>query len=305
MNFEVTVLGISGAIPAHSRHPTSHYINYNGHGFLIDCGEGTIIQMQHLSIKFGKLDHIFITHLHGDHFFGLMGLITSFNLNYRETDLYIYGPEGIKEIVETHFKYTKTKLRFQVHFHVVDTESSAIVYEDHNLTVVNFPLKHRIPTTGYMIKEKKSARKILGEKIQEYNIPIHQIMQIKNGADFILSNGSVIANSELTIDSPPARSYAFCSDTLYNESILDYIHDVNLLYHEATFIHAHAERAAETGHSTTTQAATIAKKANAGKLIIGHFSARYENLGELLLECQSVFPKTVLGSEGRTYEVER
>ena len=303
MHFEVTILGSNGAIPAYDRHPTSHFLNYNGEGYLLDCGEGTQIQMSRHSIKRGHLDHVFITHLHGDHFFGMMGLITSFNLNYREHTLHIHGPEGIEEIIRTHFKYGQTQLRYPLEFHVITDDKPRIVFENNLLTVESIILRHRIPTTGFLFREKPGMRKILPEKIAQYEIPVHEISRVKEGADYTKPDGTVIANIEMTADPTPARSYAFCTDTVYTESFIDQIQGVSVLYHEATFLDTHKERAAETLHSTTCEAATIAAKAQVGKLIIGHFSARYEDLTPLLAECKEIFPNTELAIEGKSYTI--
>ncbi len=303
MHFEVTILGSNGAIPAHNRYPTSQFLNYNGQGFLLDCGEGTQLQMSKYNIKRGKLDHIFITHIHGDHFFGLMGILTSFNLNYREHPLHIYGYVGIEEIVRTYFKHAQTVLRYELIFHTVTDDRSRLVFENSAISVESIILKHRIPTTGFLFREKSGPRKILPEKLDQYQIPVQEISKIKMGADFVTADGMSIPNSELTHDPSPPRSYAFCTDTSYTETILDQIRGVDVLYHEATFLHEHRERAAETGHSTTREAATIALKANVGKLIVGHFSARYEDLSELLSECKDVFPDTELAIEGHLFSI--
>ncbi len=303
MHFEVTILGSNGAIPAHNRYPTSQFLNYNGQGFLLDCGEGTQLQMSKYNIKRGKLDHIFITHIHGDHFFGLMGILTSFNLNYRENPLHIYGYVGIEEIVRTYFKHAQTKIRYELIFHTVTDDVPRLVYENNGFTVESIILKHRIPTTGFLFCEKSGPRKILPEKLEQYQIPIHEISAIKMGADFTTADGSLISNIELTHDPAPPRSYAFCTDTVYTESFLEQIQGVNVLYHEATFLHEHRERAAETMHSTTREAATIALKANVGKLIVGHFSARYEDLSPLLSECKDIFPDTELAIEGHLFSI--
>jgi len=303
MHFEVTILGSNGAIPAHNRYPTSQFLNYNGQGFLLDCGEGTQLQMSKYNVKRGRLDHIFITHIHGDHFFGLMGILTSFNLNYRENPLHIYGYVGIEEIVRTYFKHAQTMLRYELVFHTVTDDAPRLVYENNALTVESIILKHRIPTTGFLFREKIGPRKILPEKLEQYQIPVHEISLIKMGADFTTADGRVIPNAELTHDPSPPRSYAFCTDTVYTESFLEQIRGVNVLYHEATFLHEHRERAAETMHSTTREAATIALKANVGKLIVGHFSARYEDLSPLLSECKDVFPATELAIEGHLFSI--
>lgn len=303
MHFEVTILGSNGAIPAHNRYPTSQFVNYNGQGFLLDCGEGTQLQMAKYNIKRGRLDHIFITHIHGDHFFGLMGILTSFNLNYREHALHIYGYVGIEEIVRTYFKHAQTVLRYELVFHTVTADVPRLVFENNDLTVESIILDHRIPTTGFLFREKMGMRKIIAAKLEQYHIPIHEIVKIKMGADFARPDGTVIPNAELTHDPSPPRSYAFCTDTRYTESFLEQIRGVDVLYHEATFLHEHRERAAETGHSTTREAATIALKAGVGKLIVGHFSARYEDLSPLLYECKDIFPDTELAIEGHLFSI--
>jgi ribonuclease Z len=303
MHFEVTILGSNGAIPAHNRYPTSQFLNYNGQGYLLDCGEGTQLQMAKYNIKRGRLDHIFISHIHGDHFFGLMGILTSFNLNYRENPLHIFGYPGIEEIVRTYFKHAQTIIRYELIFHSVVADEPRVIFENTMLTVESIILKHRIPTTGFLFREKTGPRKILSEKLAKYLIPIQEIARIKAGGDFINADGTLIPNEELTGNPAAPRSYAFCTDTAYTEAFLEQVRDVNVLYHEATFVQEHSARAAETGHSTTREAATIALKANVGKLIIGHFSARYDDLGPLLAEAKDVFPNTELAIEGHLFSI--
>ena len=303
MQFDLTILGSNGAIPAHDRHPSSQILNYNGNHFLIDCGEGTQFRLNKFNIKRGKLDNIFISHLHGDHYFGLIGLLTSFNLNWREHPLHIYGPAGLEEVMNVHFKHSATQLKFQIHYHHVVADEPRLIYDDHFLQVETIILKHRLPTTGFLFKEKKGLRKILGDKILEYNIPYSQIPDIKKGEDFTDAQGNKIPNAELTVDSHEPRSYAYCSDTVFIESFIEQINGVGLLYHEATFVDEHEARALETFHTTSRQAATVAKKANAGKLVIGHFSARYENLEPLLSQSREVFSETYLAHEGTVFPI--
>lgn len=303
MQFDVTILGSNAAIPAFDRHPSSQIINYNGQHFLVDCGEGTQFRMNKFGIKRGRLDHIFISHLHGDHYYGLIGLLTSFNLNWREHDLHLYAAAPLEEIIAVHFKYSNTELRFKLHFHPLTDTKPEVIFESESLSVETIPLKHRIPTTGFLFREKKNLRKIISEKISEFNIPHHLINNIKRGDDFVTSDGIVIANEELTTAPLPPRSYAYCSDTLYTDTFLEQIKGINTLYHEATFIEEHASRAAETFHSTTRQAAQVAFRANAGKLLIGHFSARYEDLNFLLKESRDVFPLTYIAEEGKTFSI--
>lgn len=303
MQFDVTILGSNAAIPAFNRHPSSQVINYNGNHFLVDCGEGAQFRMQHFNIKRGRLDNIFISHLHGDHFFGLVPLLTSFNLNWREHPLNIYGPPGLKEIIDIHFKYANTTLRYAINFHPIEADAPKVIYEDSCLTVETIILKHRLPTTGFLFKEKPGLRKILSEKITEYSIPHQVINDIKAGADFTTESGKVIPNAELTLDPPAPRSYAYCSDTIYTESFTEQIKGLSTLYHESTFVTEHEERAAETYHTTSAQAAKVAAAAGAGKLLIGHFSARYEDLSQLHNEAKAIFPNTHLAEEGKVFEI--
>jgi len=303
MQFDLTILGSNGAIPAYDRHPSSHILNYNGHLFLIDCGEGTQFQLNKYGIKRGRLDNIFISHLHGDHYFGLIGLLTSFNLNWREHPLHIYGPAGLEEIMNVHFKHSKTQLKFEIHYHPIVDDEPRVIYEDSFLQVETIILKHRLPTTGFLFKEKVGLRKILIEKINEYGIPFGQIPGIKKGADFTDAHGKTIPNAELTAYPHTPRSYAYCSDTVYTEHFVAQVKEVGLLYHEATFVDEHTARALETFHTTGRQAATVAKQAGAKKLVIGHFSARYENLDLLLSQSREVFPETYLAIEGTVFEI--
>lgn len=303
MQFDVTILGSNAAIPAYNRYPSSQVVNYNSNLFLVDCGEGSQFRMQQFNIKRGRLDNIFISHLHGDHFFGLVPLLTSFNLNWREHPLNIYGPPGLKEIIDIHFKYAGTVLKYEINFHPIEADVPKVIYEDNCLTVETIILTHRLPTTGFLFREKKGQRKIISEKIEQYQIPYQVINDIKNGADFTTAEGKVIPNAELTLDPPTPRSYAYCSDTIYTESFLVQIKGLTTLYHEATFIHEHTERAAETYHTTSTQAAKLAAAAGVGKLLIGHFSARYEDLSQLHTEAKTVFPNTHLAIEGAVFEI--
>ncbi len=304
MQFDVTILGSNGAIAAYNRYPSSQILNYNGNLFLIDCGEGAQFRMNKFGIKRGRLDNIFISHLHGDHYFGLIGLLVSFNLNWREHPLHIYGPPALEEIIQVQFRSSQTKLRFELIFHAVEADKPKKIFEDSVLTVETIILKHRLPTTGFLFKEKKHNRKIIAEKVQQYNIPHEKIVAIRAGENFIDSEGNEVTNSELTHDPSPSRSYAYCSDTIYTESFIEQIRNIGTLYHEATFAEEHALRAAETFHSTSKQAAKLAKLANVRKLLIGHFSARYENLHTLLNESLEVFPETSLAEEGRTFAIE-
>jgi ribonuclease Z len=307
MTFEVTILGSNSAIPANGRNPTSQVLNFNERLFLIDCGEGTQMQFNRYKIRFHKINRIFISHLHGDHFFGLIGLITSYNLNHRTAPLHIYGPEGLDEVINVQLRYCSRQIDFEIVFHIFEPQNGAIVFEDMTMKVTSLSMIHRIPCSGFIFTEKFAEQNIRKEKIKQYKIPFEAIGDIKKGADLQLEDGTIIPNAELTLPPPKARSYAFCTDTLYNEELLPHLQGVNLLYHESTFDKTRAERALETFHSTAEQAAEIARKAQVYKLIIGHFSSRYHeyDLENLLKEAQAVFPSTQLALEGYTFPIER
>lgn len=305
MAFELTILGSNSALPAHGRHPTSQILNVNDRLFMIDCGEATQIQLMRYRIKFNKIEHIFISHLHGDHYFGLIGLITSYSLNQRTAPIHIFCPQGLEEIIGTMLRHSDTQLGFPLVFHAFVPENGKVVFEDAGIRVESLVMKHRIPCSGFVFREKHREHNILKEKIEEYKLTIEDILAIKQGQDLLLADGRLVPNSELTAPKPHLRSYAFCTDTLYNEDILPYIQEVDLLYHEATFDHNKLDRAVETFHSTTIQCGTIATKAMAKKLLIGHFSSRYTDLNLLLDETQTVFPNTHLATEGEVFSVER
>lgn len=302
--FELTILGSSSATPTSYRHPTSQILNHSEHLFLIDCGESTQIQLRRFKFKIQRVDHIFISHLHGDHFFGLPGLLGSMHLLGREKVLHIYSPPGLEEIIKTINYHSKTFLKYEVVFHTINKENERkIIFEGEKLSVEPIVMNHRIPCYGFLFQEKEPLRNILKKKIEEYHIPLNQIHEIKRGADFISPKGKIITNSEITTPPPLPRSYAYCSDTLFNESYIEQIKNVNLLYHEATFGSEMIERAKETYHCTAKQAATIAQKANVGQLIIGHYSARYKELDPLQQEASAIFSNTLLAIEGTTYRI--
>ena len=303
MIFEVTILGSNSAIPAYGRLPTSQVINIRDKLYLADCGEGTQIQLQKHNIRKSRINEVFITHLHGDHFYGLVGLIASFHLLKRAKPLQIYGPEGLKEIIELQLKYSETTLKYELVFHQTAPVSGEVVFENEDITVMTLNMKHRIPCTGFLFAEKTKARKINPEKTTEFDVPLSFMSQLKNGKDYVDKSGKVIKNDLLTLPPPPPRNYAFCTDTAYNEDILQYIDGADLLYHEATFGQESAERAEETHHSTAKQAALIAKKGNVGQLILGHFSAKYVDLSPLLEEAREVFGNTELALEGDKFEI--
>lgn len=304
MNFEVTILGSSSATPIFQRHPTAQVLNIRERFFLVDCGEGTQAQFLKYKVRLSKITHIFISHLHGDHYLGLVGLLSTMHLQGRTNEIHVYGQAELMDVIELQLRLSMTRLRYQIIFHPIKHFAPAIILEDENMIVKTIILNHRIPCTGFLFKEKPKPRKLLVNKLQQYNIPFSFYGKLKDGFDYRDVDGNVIANDELTISSRAPRSYAFCSDTVYDESIINEIRGVDLLYHEATFLHDMVERAQTTFHTTSLQAATIAKKAEVKKLIIGHFSARYKELHPLLDEARTVFPNTELAIEGNRFEVE-
>lgn len=305
MLFDLSILGCNSALPALGRHPTSQILKIHNQTVLIDCGEGTQMRMNTFHIKRGKIRYIFISHLHGDHIFGLPGLLTSYSLNGRTEPLYIFSPKGLEALIRITLKNSGSILSYPIHFEEVDTTKAAKIFENNAFSVTAFPLIHRVPTTGYLFRERFHLRNIIAEKIQKHQIPYDQIDSIKEGADFVLADGRIIPNEELTTPPPQERTYAYCSDTMYSEAILPHIQNVDLLYHEATFLQEHLDRAIYSKHTTAHQAATIAKKAGAKKLVLGHYSSRYADLDPLLKEARAVFANTLLGIEGATYRVDR
>ena len=304
MKFELTILGVSAATPAHGRFPSAQILQIHHHFFLIDCGEGTQMRMSEFDIPRHKIQHIFISHLHGDHIFGLPGLLYSFALNDRRLPLFIYSPEGLREMI-TPLLPPLGDLGFPLHFQVVQTTTSSVIFENEHITVQAFPLKHRIPTVVFLFRKKPPLKNIIPEKIQELGLSIPQIKAIKSGHDLQLDDGRVIPNSELTLPPARLRSFAYVSDTAFDESIIPVINNVNLLYHETTFSHDLLENAQLTMHSTARQAALIALQANVGQLVTGHYSSRYEDPMIILEEAKTVFPETLLGVEGKKYSVLR
>lgn len=304
MSFELTILGSSSATPLINRHPSAQVLNYRERFFLIDCGEGTQMQMLRYKIKMSKIQHILISHLHGDHYLGLMGLLFTMHLNGRTDEIHVYGQPELMDIIELQLKLSNTILRFQLVFHPVQNYSSLIIYDDDELQISTIVLNHRVPCTGYLFKEKTKPRKLNMDEITKHEIPVSKYNRIKAGDDFIDNDGILIKNEILTSSATPLRSYAYCSDTLYDEDIIPFIKNVDLLYHEATFTDDMIERAKTTYHSTTKQAALIAKQAQVKKLLIGHFSARYKDLTPLLYEAQTVFNNTELATEGLTFTIE-
>jgi ribonuclease Z len=303
MKFEVTILGSSSATPIYNRNPTSQALNVNDRLYLIDCGEGTQQQMLRFDIKASRIDHIFISHLHGDHYLGLVGLLSSMHLNGRKKELKLFGPEHLLEIINLQLKYSETTLQYPIEFTITNADRAEVIVDNEDVIVETIPLDHRIACTGFLFREKKRQRKLLKDKLEELQVPVQYYTALKKGKDYIAEDGAVYKNDTLTIDSEQPKAYAYCSDTIFNPQYFQQINNVNLLYHEATFLHNMLDRAGETFHTTALQAAQIAAQTQAKKLLIGHFSARYKNLEELLDEAKSFFPATELAIEGRTFAI--
>ncbi len=295
--FSVTILGSSAATPTSIRFPSAQVVSHQYKPFLIDCGEGTQIQLRKNQVRFSKINHIFISHMHGDHFFGLIGLISTFNLLGRETELHIYAPETIKEVIDLQFSVSETQLRYQIHYHFLKFDTKHLLYEDKRLEIFSFPLNHSIATCGFLFKEKPHPRKIRKEALKIYDIPDLAFEGIKQGDDFVKNNGEIVSNELLTKPGIDQKSYAYCSDTAYSKNISDFIEDVDLLYHECSFMEDMRKTAEIKMHSTTFDAARVANDINAKKLIIGHFSARYKDLDPVLSETKKVFKNTILAIE--------
>lgn len=295
MSTHLTILGFNSAIPTVNSAPTAQLLEMEERHFLIDCGEGTQVQLRKAKSRFSKINHIFISHLHGDHCFGLPGLIASFRLLGRETPMHIYGPKGIAEMLETIFRLTETHRGFEIIYHELSSKQSEKIYEDKRVEVLTIPLKHRIYCNGYLFREKQKPRHLNIKEIIKYpEIETCDYHNLKQGKDFILKDGYVLKNEVLTTEPTKSVSYAFCSDTRYSEEIIPIIQNVDVLYHEATFLHDLSEMAQHTGHSTALEAARIARKAQVGKLILGHFSNRYQDLSVFTDEARKIFAETHL-----------
>ena len=301
MKFEVTILGSSSATPIYNRNPTSQVLNINERLYLIDCGEGTQQQMLHFGVKASRIDNIFISHLHGDHYLGLLGLLSSMHLNGRTKPLNLFGPAPLKEIIEIQLKYSETILQYTINYVNTVPDKPHVILDSPDIIVETIPLNHRIPCTGFLFKQKKRNRKLLKEKIEEFNIPIEYYTALKKGVDYTAPDGTVHKNDTLTSAPEEPKSYAYCSDTIYSETYFEQIKNADLLYHESTFLNDMLERAQSTYHTTALQAGQVALKTNAKKLLLGHFSARYKTLTELLDEAKTVFPNSELAVEGKTF----
>jgi ribonuclease Z len=305
MKFEVTILGSSSATPIFNRNPTAQVLNINEKLYLVDCAEGTQQQMLRFEVKASRIDYIFISHLHGDHYLGLVGLLSSMHLNGRTKLLSIFCPPPLKEIIDLQLKYSETTLQYPIEFVFTNADATEVILDNQDILVETIPLDHRIPCTGFLFREKKRLRKIIKDRVEELNIPVQYFTALKKGKDYEAADGTIYKNDTLTIDSAQPKVYVYCSDTLYNPKYFEQIKSASLLYHEATFLNDMLDRAKHTHHTTALQAAQIALQTNAHQLIIGHFSARYKTLNEFLDEAQSVFPNTELAVEGKTFIISK
>jgi ribonuclease Z len=300
---KLTILGSSSALPTSGRYPSAHVLNAHERLFLIDCGEGTQMQLRKTRIRFAKINHIFISHLHGDHVFGLYGLLSTFSLMGRTNPIHLYAPENYDKILKSHLSDFDINLSFEIDFTPLSGKDPVIILDDKYITVTSFPLQHRIITYGFLFREKISDRNIIKESIVKFNIPPVRIPAIKKGEDFIAPDGTIVKNEDITLPPRQPLSYAYCSDTRYFKRLASFVKGVSLLYHEATFDKTKEDLAKTTGHSTTLDAAKTAVGANVGSLIIGHFSARYKDISPLVDEARTVFSATYPAIDGMTYEV--
>ena len=298
MSFKLTILGSSSAIPTIDRNPTAQLLNVNERFFLIDCGEGTQVQLRKYQLSFQRISHIFISHLHGDHYFGLIGLISSMHLLGRKKDLHIHAHKELKEIIDLQLLSSNTELNYPFFFHPIPEDSEGIILEDDNLKVSNIILDHSIKCSGFVFEEIRSKRKIIKSEVEKLNVPYDKMKSLKNGVDWINKKGEIIPNEQLTIENSKPHTYAFCSDTRYNKQLISKIEGVDLLYHETTFKKDLEERAFQTGHSTTLQAASIARKSNVKSLLIGHYSQRYRDFQELADESKEIFENVIVSYSG-------
>ena len=304
MEFSVTILGTSSALPTIDRYPTAHALNVHERFFLVDCGEGTQAQLRKYHLKMVRFNHIFISHLHGDHLFGLFGLLSTMNLLGRKNELHIYGHRLLNDIINDHIKYFGRDYQYQICFHEVAVKSKEVIFEDDAVIVETFPLKHRVSCFGYLFREKAPHRNIHKWIIDKHGLSLAEVVRIRNGSDLRLEDGTVIPNEELTYEPYQPRSYAFCSDTAFSNKVAEYVKDVDILYHEATFTDELKKMATQTGHSTARQAGKVARLANAKKLVLGHFSSRYKDYSVFLQEAKEEFPEVELGKEGKTFRIE-
>lgn len=305
MKFEVTILGSNSALPTTKRYPTAQVLNVLERFFLIDCGEGTQIQMKRFRVPMSRINHIFISHTHGDHIFGLIGLLSTYALQGRKSDLHIYGHSKLEKLITFQLELLETKKQYDIYFHTIFGKETQTLFEDDKVIVQSFPLKHgAMPCAGFLFREKDRPRTLIADLLDFYNVPIRCRQSLKMGEDFVTEEGEVISNKKLTKDPLPTRSYAFCTDTAPYKKIIPVIENVDLLYHEATFLKTEVKLAKATYHSTAEQAAKMAEEANAKKLIIGHFSSRFKTLDAHLKEAKTIFENTQLAEDGKKFSIE-
>ena len=297
----VTILGNNSAVPAFNRHPTSQVVSHDGNNYLVDCGEGTQIQMIKYKIRRSKISHIFISHLHGDHYFGLVGLLNTFGLLSHTQELHVYGPSPLQQIIEMQMKVADTTLPYPLFFHTLSKQD--VLVDNDKIKISCFPTTHRIECYGFLFEEKEGKRKLLIDKVRKLNIPVSFYTSLQNGLDYITPKGQTIRNDEVTAAPDKGKKYAFCADTRYEESIIPFIREADMIYHETTYLDNVRDKAFERFHCTTKQAAEIARKAAVKKLLIGHFSSKYNLLDQFETEAREVFPNTELAIEGNTYEI--
>ena len=297
------ILGCYAAAPRSTNNPTAQVLEIRNHLFLIDCGEGTQVQLRKHKVKFSRIQHIFISHLHGDHFFGLPGLISTFRLLGRERELHVYGPKGIKEAITLLFKLGNSWTNFPLIFHELESKETELIFDDEKVSVTTIPLDHRIYTNGFLFQEKVAERKLDIKKVAKYKIDKLYFSEIKKGMDITLEDGTFLANADLTLDPPAPKSYAYCSDTGYFDAIIPQIKNSDVLYHEATFLESEEQYSHTTKHSTAKQAADIARQAKVGRLILGHFSTRYKNIERFREEASEIFEAVELADDGKVFEI--
>lgn len=305
MSINLTILGCHSATPRANAFPTSQYLEMNNRHFLIDCGEGTQRQMRKYKVGFTKINHIFISHLHGDHFYGLIGLLSTYGILSREKELHVYGPKGIKEVTLMQLRISQSHAKYPIKFHELTSKESEIILDDEKVTVRTIPLKHRVYTNGYLFTEKEKPLKLHIDNISNYEeIDRADYNNIKAGKDIVLSTGEIIPNAELTLPPKKQLSYAYCSDTSYKPDIIPIIKNASLLYHEATFLADREDLAKKTKHSTSKEAALIAKNANVNQLILGHYSGRYKDISLFQKEAQEIFDNTELAKPGKIFKID-
>lgn len=298
---KLTILGCYAATPRTFTNPTSQVLEINNELVLIDCGEGTQVELRRNKVKFSRIKHVFISHLHGDHFFGLVGLISTFRLLNRENELHIYGPKGIKEVITLQLKLSSSWTSYPLYFHELDSKEPELILDNKKFSVETIPLKHRIYANGFLFREKPGDRKLLMNEVLNYNIDVAYYRGIKKGKDAVLEDGTVIPNEKLTADPEPPMSYAFCSDTKYNPDMVEQLKETTVLYHESTFLEEHAYLANPTKHSTAKEAAAIARAANVSTLVLGHYSTRYNDIQLFKNEAEEIFPSVELADDGKTF----